>query len=166
MNNDGKSGIRSGTGFADHLRALDRFLFGSSYDPPLDRRGFFREALIVLCVRMPIVNFLIWLVYRDSPAPNLLRLMFFTLPVSLAFYAPYFFVMYRRLAFLACPRPRLVTWAAVFALISCSAFLLMLLGEESFLLDLLGAAFFIAAYLPLLLISDRRPDRNPTLTSS
>ncbi len=201
MNNDGKSGIRSGAGFADHLRALGRLLFGSpcglprdrdtfikealivflfsSPDaPPLNRKDFIKAALVVFFVRGPISGLLLWLCDRaTSCEPELPTLVLFMLPAALVFCCPYFFVMYRRLVFLACPRPRLVTWAAVIFLLLSPFALIVLFGDLQSLfiilhecetitsLDLLSTALCIIAYLPLF-IPDRRPNRNSTLTPS
>ncbi len=164
MNNDGKSGIN----YAG-LRGLDRFLFGSPYDPPLDRKGFAKAALIVFFVRMPIAGLLLWLFNRATSCnPDLPTLIIFIIPTALVFCCPYFFVMYRRLVFLACPRPRLVTWAAVIFLLLSPCVLIVLFSDWQSLdvalsecgpptsLDLLSTGLCIASYLSLFFIPDPR----------
>ncbi len=162
MNNDGKSAIRGGAGFAGHLRALARLLFGSPYGPPLNRKDFINEALIVFCVRLPILCLLVWPsasleeLTRESRILSLLLLLLYILPTVLIFSAPYFFVMCRRLKGLACPHPGLVTWAALLFFTICHALIFVFFDAEEVFPNVLSTALFIAAYLPLALISDRR----------
>ncbi len=165
MNSVGKPNIRNGAGFTDRLRTLCRFLFGSPYGPPLNRKDFFREALIVFFVRLPVANFLAWVFYLESQRPDHL-LEILTIPAALIFYCPYFFAMHRRLAYLACTRPTLVTWAAVLCLTACNVLLVAFFGEADLLSALLSGMLHIAVYLPLLFIPERCSGGNTTLTSS
>lgn len=165
MDNNGKTSIRSDAGFTDRLRALTRFLFGSPYDPPLERKAFIKEALIVFCVRLPVVYFLAESMEPLLPEPfastadAAFAMLLSILPTIFFFNLPYFFCMYRRLRGINCPFSLLVTWAAVLVCIADTVALCVFFDGSDAMFLFLSILPGIVIYLALCCISAAgRPD--------
>ena len=139
------------------LGKIITFCFGSPYGPPLTRREFIKPALAVLFLRWGFVwglGAILFYVDQQNPMSEEYAFpygAFVLLPLVCIFYLPYFFLVYRRLAAVGSPLPKVFTWIMAIIII-CVSMLLPSEGTTAYVVPLI---IHFGLYLVLFILPDK-----------
>lgn len=142
----------------DKLNAVALILFDSPFKPALSKRkDFLLCALVVLLVRWPLCYILLSFIVRIEPIMDFsdeswALTVIFALPALGIFFAPYYFVLFRRLKGIGFLRPRLLTWLLF---IATMAFYLFGPEEPLIAIEIIAILAHVIPYMVLVSFKDK-----------